>query len=93
MKNPLTAVLNVLFPVSGQLSAPPSAPPVPPAAEPTPAIKVEVPPDVAEAVALKPPLPRESYKRHNHEIEQRVKAANRHRPVMITRGMPHVRGR
>ena len=54
-------------------------------------IKVEVPPDVA-AAAIKPMLPRESYKQHNREIEHRVKAASLHRP-MITRSVPHGRGR
>ena len=59
-------------------------------------IKVEVPPDVAAAAAaaaaIKPMLPRESYKQHNREIEHRVKAASLHRP-MITRSVPHGRGR
>jgi hypothetical protein len=91
MKNPLR-VLSSLFPGVGQQAAPaPEAPP--PAAENDAAIKVEVPADVVEGTSLKPRVPRESFKQHNREIEQRVKTANMHRPVMITRGMPHVRGR
>jgi len=94
MNNPLKAI-SALFTGAGHQPAPPKETPPPPA-ENDPAIKVEVPADVAkaaEAAAIKPKLPRESFKQHNREIEQRVKTANQHRPAMITRGMPHVRGR
>jgi len=94
MKNPLSALAK-LFTETGQPPAPPKETP-PPVAKTEPAIKVEVPAGVAkaaEAAAIKPKLPRESFKQHNREIEQRMKTANLHRPVMITRGMPHVRGR
>ena len=94
MKNPLRA-LTALFQGSGEPSSPPEDSP-PPIAAPEPAIKVEVPPDVAAAAeaaaAIKPKLPRESFKLHNREIEQRVKAASLHRP-MIIRSVPHARGR
>lgn len=90
MNNPLR-ILSTLFTGAGQPPAPP--PETPP---PTPAneslIKAPVPTDVVEAASLRPKLPREAVKQHNREIEQRMKAASLHRPV-ITRGMPHVRGR
>ena len=94
MNNPLRALAK-LFSATGQPPTPLEEIP-PPATENEPAIKVQVPSDVAkaaEAAAIKPKLPRESFKQHNREIEQRVKTANQHRPAMITRGMPHVRGR
>lgn len=91
MKNPLKA-LSALFPKAGSQPPPPKESP-PPATETEPAIKVEVPAGVVEAAAIKPKVPRESFKQHNREIGQRMKTANQHRPVMITRGMPHVRGR
>jgi hypothetical protein len=94
MKNPLTA-LSSLFTGTGQPPAPPKDTP-PPAAKAEPEIKVEVPAEVVEAAAataaIKPRLPRESFKQHNREIEQKVKAANMHRP-MTPRSMPHARGR
>jgi hypothetical protein len=90
MKNPLSA-LSSLFTGTGQPPAPPKETP-PPVAETDPAIKVEVPAEVVEATAIKPKLPRESFKQHNREIEQRVKAVNLHRP-MTPRSMPHARGR
>lgn len=92
MNNPLKA-LTALF--TGPQPAPAKEAP-PPAAGTEAAIKVEVPADVAkaaEAAAIKPKVPREPFKQHNREIEQRLKVANQHRPAMITRGMPHVRGR
>lgn len=95
MKNPLTA-LSKLFQGPGEQPAPAKASP-PSAAPAEPAIKVEVPADVAKAAeaaaTVRPKLPRESFKQHNREIEQRVKTANLHRPVMITRSLPHARGR
>ncbi len=95
MKNPLKA-LSSLFQGAAEQPAPPKETP-PPAAKAEPEIKVEVPADVVEAPAaaatVKPRLPRESFKQHNREIEQRVKTANMHRPVMITRSLPHARGR
>lgn len=94
MKNPLKA-LTSLFQGTPEQPAPAKETP-PPAATTEPAIKVEVPADVAKAAAaaaIKPKVPHESYKQHNREIEQRLKTANQHRPAMITRGMPHVRGR
>ena len=94
MNNPLRA-LTSLFHGNRQPPAPPRESP-PPVRAPEPAIKVEVPPDVAaaaaEAAASKPALPRESYKRHNREIEQRLKTATQHRPAII-RSVPHSRGR
>ena len=91
MNNPLKA-LTALFTGPGPQPAP--AKEAPPVTET--AIKVEVPADVAKAAAaaaIKPKVPHESFKQHNREIEQRLKTANQHRPAMITRGMPHVRGR
>ena len=94
MKNPLRALAS-LFQRAGQPLAPPKESP-PPVTAPEPAIKVEVPPDVAAAAAAaaasKPKPPRESYKQHNREIEQRVKSASLHRPTII-RSVPHARGR
>jgi hypothetical protein len=91
MNNPLKA-LTALFTGPGPQPAPArEAPPSPPENEA--AIKVEVPADLVAATAIKPKVPHESYKQHNREIEQRLKTANQHRPAMITRGMPHVRGR
>jgi hypothetical protein len=93
MNNPLKA-LSALFPGARHQPAPPKETP-PPAAKADPEIKVEVPVDVAEAAAaaaIRPKLPRESLKQHNHQMEQRVKAANMHRP-MTPRSMPHARGR
>jgi len=95
MKNPLR-VLASLFQGTAEPPAPPREAP-PPAVAAEPVIKVEVPADVAAAsqaaAAIKPKPPRESFKQHNREIEQRVKAANQHRPVMAMRGTPHARGR
>ena len=94
MNNPLRA-LTSLFQGTGQPPAPPKESP-PPVTAPEPAIKVEVPPDVAAAAAaaaaIKPKLPRESYKQLNREIEHRLKAATQHRPTII-RSVPHSRGR
>lgn len=94
MNNPLRAFAK-LFSATGQPPTPLEE--IPPAAAANDAvIKVEVPADVAkaaEAAAIKPMPPRESFKQHNREIGQRLRTANQHRPVMITRGMPHARGR
>jgi hypothetical protein len=89
MNNPLKA-LTALFTGPGPQPAPAKEAPPP---ENEPAIKVEVPADLVAATAIKPKVPHESFKQHNREIEQRLKTANQHRPAMITRGMPHVRGR
>ncbi|MDI1249265.1 MAG: hypothetical protein PSV13_10420 [Lacunisphaera sp.] len=89
MNNPLKA-LTALFTGPTPQPAPVREAPPPPENE---TIKVEVPADLVAATAIKPKVPHESYKQHNREIEQRLKTANQHRPAMITRGMPHVRGR
>jgi histidinol-phosphate/aromatic aminotransferase/cobyric acid decarboxylase-like protein len=54
--------------------------------------KVQVPAEVAAAASFKPKDSREAERQHNREIEQRVKTAGIHRP-MITRSVPHARGR
>lgn len=64
----------------------------PPAMADAAPIKVEVPADLVEAVSHKPRLPQENLRQHNHATEQRVKAANLHRPV-VTHSLPHARGR
>jgi len=53
---------------------------------------VHAPANVVAAAAMKMKVSREADKKHNREIGHLVKATSLHRP-MITRSMPHVRGR
>lgn len=54
--------------------------------------QVQAPTGDLTIAAMKIKSAREAEKQHNREIEHRVRTASLHRP-MITRSVPHARGR